>query len=152
MHLIICVWTVCAKWVIRSFSGHQTVKMITHLMRMRRPHWGQMFWSWPQASAEDQPGYDEPKMLILNSGCEILTQRGQWNGIAVKSTSGRICKRAVPRKTPAPKDRRSDVNTTCKYKLERVYWSKKNYQIPFLQISYYKFLLQPETWSAIFQD
>ena len=109
-------------------------------MRMRRPHWGQMFWSWPQASAEDQPGYDEPKILILNSGCEILTQRGQWNGIAVKSTSGRICKRALPRKTPAPKDRRSDVNTTCKYKLERVSWSKKTIKYLFsksLIISFY---------------
>ena len=79
-------------------------------------------------------------MLILNSGCEILTQRGQWNGIAVKSTSGRICKRALPRKTPAPKDRRSDVNTTCKYKLERVSWSKKTIKYLFsksLIISFY---------------
>ena len=86
-------------------------------------------------------------MLISNSGSEIWKASGD-NGIAVKSTSGSIRKRAVPRKTPAPKDRRSEVNTTCKYKLERcieVKW-------PLLQISDYKLLLQPEFWSAIFQD
>ena len=44
----------------------------------------------------------------------VINHRKSIGTIMSKLTSGRMCIRAVARRTPAPKERRREVNTTCK--------------------------------------